>query len=169
VNLYIATKFNNQAAFHDLKGKLEAKGHSVTLDWTKEDSSKVAKKKLKKYLTQCAINDADAVIASHALILLPVPDMAGALVELGIALGCGCPIIIVDAFKEGNQKPIFYHMPEDEYMFKHVANEEELFAQLEKLDKMANVAKEMVATALEIARTINVLDETSKKTVLGNN
>lgn len=110
-NIYIATKFTNTKGFNEMKDLLEKNGHSVILDWTKEDASKVPEGERSDYLRQCACTDAVAVMMCDVLVFIPVPEpMAGAFVELGIAIGRK-RVIMVNPFAEGLQKCIFYHLP----------------------------------------------------------
>lgn len=105
---YIASKFENQDQFHELREMLESYGHTVTRDWTKES---IARSTEPGYITKCAEEDYSGVVEAEVLVLIPTKEpMAGAFVEFGIALGKGLDIIIVDPFNESYQKNIFYHL-----------------------------------------------------------
>ena len=126
MNLYIATAFKNTEGFRKLKDLLEAAGHKITHDWTKEDASKLPEGPERElYLMDCAIADLGGICKADALILLAVPGMSGALVEMGMAIGGGIPVIVLDAFKEGNQECIFYRLP-GSGLFQHIRNTDDL-------------------------------------------
>ncbi len=111
MNVYLATKFTNAEGFQAVKKLLEDNGHTLTHDWSQEDASKVPEAERPEYLQKCAMADAEGISAAECFVLLAVPNMSGALTELGIALGLGVPVIILGAFEEGNQNNIFYHLP----------------------------------------------------------
>ncbi len=111
MNVYLATKFTNAEGFQAVKKLLEDNGHTLTHDLSQEDASKVPEAERPAYLQKCAMADAEGISRADCFILLAVPNMVGAMTELGIALGLGVPIIILGAFQEGNQNNIFYHLP----------------------------------------------------------
>lgn len=146
LTIYLATKFNNQEAFHALRKKFEAKGYQITVDWTKEDASKVSDAELPAYLDKCANQDLIGVGTADVFVLLAVPEMAGALVEFGFALRTpGMPILILDHDKPNRQPVIFYRLKDE--LLTLCNDEEELFA---KLDVYA-AAKREVIQALTLA------------------
>src|SRR5688572_24206659 len=110
VKIYVATSFKCQKEFHEFREKLEANGHTISHDWTKEDASKVPEDERPAYLDRCARADLKGVYDADVVVLLAKPKMAGAFVELGYALGVGKPILVVGAKDKGNQDCIFYHL-----------------------------------------------------------
>jgi len=110
MKIYIASKFENQDAFRALKEELEQAGHKITHDWTREEVF-ANSRTLKQDLAMFANLDFNGVTSCDALVLLAAPKMAGAFVELGIALALGKMILVVDGYKEGNPPCIFYNLP----------------------------------------------------------
>lgn len=127
MKVYIATAFKNAEAFHKMKDFLEAEGHIITHDWTKEDASAFSGEEKELYLMGCAGMDLLAITDSDALVFMAHPKMAGAYVELGFALGMSKPVILVDAFKDGNPDCIFYYLPQCG-CFQHVNNWNDILA-----------------------------------------
>lgn len=107
---YIATKFDNQRAFHEMRALLEGNGHSLTVDWTKHDKPEAGEDML-AFKERCAFTDYVGVDRADVLILLVVPDMAAAFSELGIALARRRTIIVV-GYREGKDRDnVFYYHP----------------------------------------------------------
>lgn len=113
INVYVATKFQNVAGFNEMKRLLEDIGHKVTHDWTKESADGKGWPERYPYLQKCALRDGHGVADSDCLIFIPVNQpMAGAFVEMGIALALDKLVIVVDAFADGIQGNIFYYLPQ---------------------------------------------------------
>lgn len=123
MKIYIATKFENQAKFHELKDLLEEFGHTVPRDWTNErERGDMTEVQWQSYLKTQAQADADGVADCDALVLITVKEsMAGAFVEMGIAAALSKRILLVD---EGNKNNIFFRLPCVEQMgdFEDVIN-----------------------------------------------
>lgn len=124
---YIATSFACKEDFRKLKALLEAAGHSVVHDWTLDDIAGREGMEKELYLMECAMNCLEGIPQAEVFILLARPNMGGAFIELGIAMASGIPIVILDAFKEGNQDPIFYHVP-NTGIFQHAPSVEALLS-----------------------------------------
>ncbi len=125
MNVYIATKFENKKGFHAAKKLLEAAGHTVNCDWTKHDATTIPLAALPGYLNVCALECSRGVCEAEAVILLAYPKIAGALVELGLAIGLEKHVIIVDPFGKKNQPNIFYHLPKIRGIFEHAESVED--------------------------------------------
>lgn len=111
-SVYVATKFENQEVFHKCHNLLTLAGHRLIHDWTKESDVGMKFPEVYAYRQKCACNDFMSAAECQVLIMIPVPvPMAGAFVELGLALRNAAKIIIVDAWAEGNQRNIFYYLP----------------------------------------------------------
>jgi hypothetical protein len=108
MKVYIATAFANQDGFRKAKALLEANGHTVTHDWTNEPPVPEGVEEKKEFLNEAAVKDAIGVAEADALVMLVVPDMGCAYVELGIALTVGLSVIIVGKDNPGNRDCIFY-------------------------------------------------------------
>jgi hypothetical protein len=122
---YIATSFKCKEDFRNLKALLEAAGHSVVHDWSLDDIAGREGMEKEIYLMDCALACMEGVAHAEVFILLARPNMGGAFVELGLAMASGIPIVVLDAFKEGNQDPIFYHVP-NSGVFQHAPSTDAL-------------------------------------------
>ena len=121
---YIATKFTNTDGFYKMKAILEAAGHEVIHDWTKDDPAK--KDEYPAYAATCAM----AIYAADALVFLPTTEpMAGAFVELGLGIAFWKRVVIINP-PEGAQECIFYHLPESAGVHQRVNTMEEVPAVL---------------------------------------
>ncbi len=110
---YIATKFQNRLGFEIARALLELSGHEITHDWTQESDEGLEEPVRTLYRQHCAINDMMGVQEADVVILLPTEaKMAGAFVELGIALALNKRVLIVDGFREEVQPNIFYFLPQ---------------------------------------------------------
>ena len=113
MKVYIASKFENVSQFHQLKEALESEGHEVTHDWTKHKADP-SDSDYREKMARFASEDYAGVLDAQVLILVPVgkeTPMAGAFVELGIAIHAGLDVIIVDGFAENRQQNVFYRLP----------------------------------------------------------
>lgn len=110
MRVYIATKFENTNQFNELKALIEAKGHWINHDWTNGTPIKsIPAEKLGDFLKDSACNDFMGVKKCHALIFIPVQEpMAGAWVEMGIALAEWKRVIVID---NGLKNCIFFNLP----------------------------------------------------------
>ncbi len=111
MNIYIATKFENDYAFHETEKLLKAQGHTIAHDWTKESVGERQGPELYTYLQRCAYRDLKGVEFADALLFLPYAEkpMVGAYVELGFAIAQRKRIIAIDAFNPKFQNNIFWH------------------------------------------------------------
>ena len=125
MRIYLASSFKCKDEYRRLKGILETYGHTITHDWSNDDVGELQGEDLETYLMTCAGMSIFGVYDADVVVLLARPNMAGAFVEMGFALGTNTPVIILDAFKEGNQNNIFYHMP-DCQVFHHAESIQEL-------------------------------------------
>jgi hypothetical protein len=138
VKIYLASSFKCKEDYRRLKGILEANGHTITHDWSKDDPSPYEGEDLQDYLMTCAGLSILGIRAAQVVVLLARPSMAGAFVEVGFALGTNVPVIVLDAYKEGNQSNIFYAIPECE-VFVHADDEADLLSLLSQNDPYAKV------------------------------
>lgn len=131
MNIYIATKFENVEGFKHMQDLIEKAGHTLIYDWTQENFEKENHgMDFESFQRACAVTDVMAVLSCDTLIMLPTQDkMAGAFVELGLAIGKK-QIIIVAPFAEGKQHCVFYYLPEVAGGFEIVNTPEEAIARL---------------------------------------
>ncbi len=129
MNIYVSSRFNRKQDVRALYKELEAKGHTITRDWT-------AKPVMKPYDADPAMsaeNAATAVIAvqeADAHIILADEDATGLYVELGAAIASqlqtGKPKIF--AVGDHNARTMFYFHP----AVKRVKSIQEAVEQLDK-------------------------------------
>lgn len=127
MKIYIATSFACKEDFRVLKQLLEVNGHTITHDWSLDDVGNLEGEDLRTYLMTCAGLSLLGVRDADAFVLLARPNMAGAFVEMGFAMGLSVPIIVLDAYEPGNQSNIFYNLPQCE-PFQHVKSYEDLLS-----------------------------------------
>lgn len=112
MRVYVASKFENQNAVKKAMHMLRQQGHFVTHDWTVENADGLEGTVRDDYLAHCAQKDVDGVQTAEAILLLHQPNMRGAYIELGIALGRGKRVFVVDGLRDDwTRIPIFYRLP----------------------------------------------------------
>lgn len=102
MKLYIASRFGNYERVRAFVDAAKDAGHTITHDWTRTeefgpdghpttgDGSQLPISEQARH----AQADLDAAAEADAVVLLPVPDMGGAYVEVGYALGHGRRVIV---------------------------------------------------------------------------
>ena len=108
MNVYVASKFENQVPVKKLQSLLKNAGHTISYDWTSENPDWSRRTMAEK--------DLDGVISADAIVLICYPKLSGAMVELGICIATRKHIVVVDSRRTGCNKCIFYDLP----MIKHV-------------------------------------------------
>lgn len=94
MKVYTASRFGNYRVVRAFNDALRAAGHEVTHDWTRTSEFDLAGDPIfgdgtglsRDMQAQHATADLDAVAAADAVVLLPMPDMGGAYIEIGYAL-----------------------------------------------------------------------------------
>jgi NTP pyrophosphatase (non-canonical NTP hydrolase) len=107
VNIYVASKFENQTKVRAAYATLRAKGHTITHDWTQESDAGLGGDARRAYHRQCAEADLKGVLDADGLLLLDHPNTHGADIEVGVALGKGIPVVVVGCVRH----TIFYTLP----------------------------------------------------------
>lgn len=102
MKLYVASRFGNYERVRAFIDDAERAGHEITHDWTRTeefdewghpyggDGSQLSRADQARH----AKADLDAAAGADAVVLLPVPDMGGAYVEVGYALAHGRQVIV---------------------------------------------------------------------------
>jgi hypothetical protein len=102
VKLYIASRFGNYERVRAFIDDATEAGHEITHDWTRTeefdewghpqggDGSQLPREEQARH----AQADLNAAAAADVVVLLPVPDMGGAYVEVGYALAHGRRVIV---------------------------------------------------------------------------
>lgn len=101
-SVYVAGKWEEKTAVNHLQYLLREAGHTITFDWTVWETS--------MGLQEGAIRDQEGVSSCSAFVGLFTKDLRykGALVEMGIAIGCGIPVYLVG---DAIDSCIFIHHP----------------------------------------------------------
>lgn len=107
--VYVATKANNYLAAQALMSLIIEAGGTISYDWTQD---------VEKYgeadgavpievQAECARNDIAGVLDCDYLVLIPVDEMRGAYIEVGVALTHAVPVVVL-----GPLPPTcFFHLP----------------------------------------------------------
>lgn len=117
MNVYVASSFARKPCVRAMHDLLRAAGHSISHDWTPEDATPYLDERLRedlhRYLRRGAKEDLDAVLRSHALVVLHDDRGRGMASEFGAALAKGIPCIVVGArVATGEMRNVFYYLPE---------------------------------------------------------
>lgn len=101
MKIYIAGKWEEKERVREVMQQLIVAGHSITYDWTKDESS---------FTERQALADREGVLEADAFVGVFEKDLrySGALVEMGIAVARGIPVHILGNAVDGN---IFILLP----------------------------------------------------------
>lgn len=113
VRIYIAAFFDSRPRIREEAQKLDELGHSVVSGWIfGEPTGATYASSTEGYLTCCALRDLREIRTADLLILdtLDVTARSGREVELGYALGCGVPFIVV-----GPRRNIFHYLAQAQF------------------------------------------------------
>ena len=101
MKVYVAAKFEDGERAREVMALLRGAGHIVTLDWTRNATLDSA----------TAMADMWGVVGADALVLIVEKDLnyCGALVEMGIAIGCDKPVYVLG--DQLDNRCIFMHLP----------------------------------------------------------
>lgn len=96
MNVYVASKYQNRDACAALAGHLRALGCDVTSRWHEGPAQAVPESELPDDALDAIAADNHADLArADALVLLVHPGLAGSLLETGVAIGRGMPLLVV--------------------------------------------------------------------------
>lgn len=104
---YIAGRLGEEREVRRLQSQLGALGYKPALDWTAMEVARPYRDHPRE-AWDAAARMRRAVCGSDLFVLLWAPDLLGALIECGMALGHGRRVIVVGAERES----IFYSLPE---------------------------------------------------------
>lgn len=107
MNIYVATKFEDGHFAKKVMAQLREQGHTITHDWTNENSEGLEGEELAAYLLKCANADLKGVQDCDLLLLLNHPHGKGMFTELGFAIALKKQILVVRPKVAHN---IFFHM-----------------------------------------------------------
>jgi nucleoside 2-deoxyribosyltransferase len=104
VNVYIATSTRNTDAYHRTRQALEAAGHTITHDWTRDLPDKDPPP---GQGFAAALADIRGVAAADVVVALWHPDVYGTLVEIGYAIARSRPVLLVGTWR----RSVFWDHP----------------------------------------------------------
>ncbi len=110
MRIYVAGRFEEKASVKVIQNMLREAGHTITFDWTNEDSSGKSGKARIDYLKLQALSDELGVQACDVFVLLHDDNCRGGFIELGMALAYE-KIVIVICGRNRPHPVIFYHDP----------------------------------------------------------
>jgi nucleoside 2-deoxyribosyltransferase len=114
MRIYVAGRFKHYRKVREVIDRLQSMGHEVTYDWTRTKEFNAAgefcgREGADANSIEFAKNDVWGVLQAQALVLCADdPEMAGAYIETGIAMGRGIPIYVI-AYQRWT---IFYELPQ---------------------------------------------------------
>jgi len=103
MKFYVATKWENHIEAQMWMDFLSELGHEITHDWTEHAYGDGHSRGEHAELDIKGVQDADAVV------LLWYPNMLGAFIEVGAALGLGKPVYIVGEDSCFDKSIFFFH------------------------------------------------------------
>lgn len=107
MRIYVASGLENREQARALMSRIREAGHVITYDWTEHGS--VEADGTERYI-EVAISERWGVLFAEGLIVL-LPGGRGTHTELGIAIGVGTPIAILNASTEP-PVCVFHFLPE---------------------------------------------------------
>lgn len=107
MKIYVAGKWEEKDRVREVQQKLQLHGHTITHDWTTEESCGDNEDKWKSH----AVNDLAGVLNADAYVGVFEKNLkySGAIAEFGIALGNGIPIYIIGHALDTN---VFMRLPQ---------------------------------------------------------
>jgi hypothetical protein len=109
MKIYVASAFSNIPEVEEVVALLEAIGHKITHDWTKERClDEWTEEEKVDYLAKCGAADARAVRACEVLVLVNHEDSRDSMAEFGMAFGMGKQIVVFHPERRGS---VFFHEP----------------------------------------------------------
>lgn len=108
MKVYVASKFENKTEVRKAMELLKKDGHTITFDWTIHDDTGMTGQTREDYLLMSAMHDMGGVRTADAVFLICYPGMKGAMVEVGMAIALGLPVVVV---KREIWENVFFHLP----------------------------------------------------------
>lgn len=107
MKIYVAGKFEEAERVRMVHQRLRDNGFQITHDWTTEDASIYKGEALAEYKHWCATNDLKGVLDADAVLVLNHDKLFGGAAEMGIAIGRGIKVFVVEPEIQEN---IFFHL-----------------------------------------------------------
>lgn len=114
MDIYVAGKTDDWPRVRQAQEFCERLGHRITYDWTKTVERVGAAVELTGEITEefrceCAEEDRRGVREADLLIMLTFPGLCGTLIEAGMALGLGTPVLVIG---DPERNSVFFALPE---------------------------------------------------------
>lgn len=107
MNVYVASSFKNIPEAREVMDGLQAAGHRIVHDWTRESVDPSWTPKVQDaYLQNCGGDDFKGVLRADAVVLVNHPEARDAMTEFGIALGAGKTVFVL--YPE-RRTSVFFH------------------------------------------------------------
>ena len=107
LRIYVAGKWERKELTRDVQSYLKKQGHFITHDWTCEDANGLTGAAYATYVRECAKRDVAGVKESDVLVVLADPNAYGTMVEMGVAISMGIPVLVCMG-KEWRESPFFF-------------------------------------------------------------
>lgn len=110
MDIYVAGKTDDWERVRQVQQMCERLGHNITYDWTKTveevgpDEGLTASE---EFRCECAEYDRQGTRASDLLIMLCYPGLCGTLIECGMAIGLGIPVLVLG---EPERNSVFFSL-----------------------------------------------------------
>lgn len=109
--IYLAARYSRIEEMQDYRAQLQSLGYAVTSRWVDGNHRMSPGPGADAASQLFAIEDRTDVLAAELVIVFAekqrTPTRGGRMVEMGIALGAGIPVICV-----GEHENVFFHLPE---------------------------------------------------------
>lgn len=116
MKVYVGSKFDRAADVRVVQDVLVKHGHEIIGDWTKHSCAGLFGGALRDTLRKFAFADVRGVENSDAFVMLHDSGSRGGFTELGIALGLGKIVAVLNGRTAiPHRAPIFYALPEVEH------------------------------------------------------
>lgn len=95
MKVYVAGKFQDKETVRKVQTILRCNGYTITCDWTGNTAEGLYTNEKLAYERASAIEDVEGVRNADFVILVAHPELRGALVEMGMALALGKPVLVL--------------------------------------------------------------------------
>jgi hypothetical protein len=115
LKIYVCSKFEEKPRCRAMQELLRNAGHEITLDWTQfedppgwDGDVATATPAQAEFLCGCAQKDWAGVLNADLVVVLTHPNLRGGLIEMGIAIANGIPVIAVGP----HYRTVFFLLPD---------------------------------------------------------
>jgi hypothetical protein len=113
MNVYVAGRFTKKSLVREAQAALREAGHTITFDWTNEDTTGLKSENRLQYLAAAAYRDQIGVESADAILVMHDDTGRGLFVEFGLALSDKSKLIVVVGGMRGKHPEgcVFYYLP----------------------------------------------------------